>query len=76
MHSFRAMPTLENGDWVLASTSYGKDFVSVVQRGNVSATQFHPEKSGSAGLDVLRSFLEEGVLQDYVRPGSNGEALV
>lgn len=43
---------------MLATSDYGGEFVAAVQRGNVSATQFHPEKSGAAGLDVLRAFLE------------------
>lgn len=58
VHSYRATPQPENRDWVLATTDYGGPFVSAVQRGNVCATQFHPEKSGAAGLDVVRSFLE------------------
>ena len=72
VHSFRATPTPQNDEWALATSSYGKDFVSVVQRGNISATQFHPEKSGAAGLDVLRSFLEGDQPQEYVSPLSNG----
>jgi len=38
-------------------TEYGVPFVSVLQRGNVFGTQFHPEKSHSNGLRVLRNFL-------------------
>ena len=48
-----------NDDWVLTSTTYGeKRYISSVQRGCVVATQFHPEKSGSVGLNILRGFLE------------------
>lgn len=72
MHSFRALPTPENEDWVLATTSYGPKFVSVLQQGNVSATQFHPEKSGAAGLDVLRCFLEGSETHQQALPSSNG----
>lgn len=39
----------------------GETFVSSVRRGNVFATQFHPEKSGPAGLDCLRRWLEAPV---------------
>ena len=58
VHSYRATPTAANADWVLSTTNYGDDYISSVQRGETYATQFHPEKSGSAGLDVIRGFLE------------------
>jgi glutamine amidotransferase/cyclase len=59
VHSYCAPVTPENAPWVLSSTWYGgRRFVSSVQRGNVVATQFHPEKSGPAGLRFLRGFLE------------------
>jgi glutamine amidotransferase/cyclase len=57
VHSYRAVPGPENADWVLAMTDYGAPFVSAVSRGRVAAVQFHPEKSGAAGLKVLRHFL-------------------
>jgi imidazole glycerol-phosphate synthase len=57
VHSYRAIPRPENADWILATTDYGKPFVSAVQRGRVAAVQFHPEKSGAAGLKLLRHFL-------------------
>jgi len=38
-------------------TMYGSDFVSAVENGPLWATQFHPEKSGEAGLSLLRSWL-------------------
>ncbi|AHF04274.1 cyclase [Marichromatium purpuratum 984] len=57
VHSFRAEQRAENADWVLASSDYGSPFVSAVQRGQVGAVQFHPEKSGAAGLRLLRRFL-------------------
>lgn len=40
----------------LASTSYGGEFASIVERGNVYGTQFHPEKSGEAGARLLSNF--------------------
>jgi glutamine amidotransferase len=43
-------------DDVLGVTDYGADFCSVVARGNIVATQFHAEKSGSLGLALLRGF--------------------
>jgi glutamine amidotransferase len=39
-----------------ATSEYGYDFCCAVQRGNVHATQFHPEKSGGVGLQILRNF--------------------
>ena len=53
-HSFAAPVT---GDTV-AVTEHGGRFASIVQRGQVVGVQFHPEKSGEAGLTVLRNFLE------------------
>ncbi len=43
---------------VAAITDYGLDFCSALHRGNVWATQFHPEKSGSVGLTILRNFAD------------------
>ncbi|WFD30298.1 dCMP deaminase [Malassezia sp. CBS 17886] len=62
VHSFYMPPDAGAvHDWVLGTTQYGDEsFVSVVQRGNVFATQFHPEKSGAAGLAVLRAWLALG----------------
>ncbi|EHA49269.1 imidazole glycerol phosphate synthase hisHF [Pyricularia oryzae 70-15] len=50
---------LEAQGWTVATGVYGEEtFVGAVARGNVLVTQFHPEKSGVAGLRVLRSFLD------------------
>lgn len=57
VHSFRATPDQDNRDWILTTTSYGEKFISGVQKGNVAAVQFHPEKSGEAGLNILKNFL-------------------
>jgi glutamine amidotransferase len=43
---------------IAATTRYGGDFVSVLHRGNIFGTQFHPEKSQANGLTVLRNFVE------------------
>lgn len=45
-------------DLVIAETSYGITFSVAVQKGNVFATQFHPEKSGEIGLEMLRNFVK------------------
>ncbi len=57
VHSFRASPAPENQEWLLTTTNYGEEFISGVQKGNVAAVQFHPEKSGGAGLNILKNFL-------------------
>jgi glutamine amidotransferase/cyclase len=53
---------------VLTTTNYGCEFVSAVQKGNIIATQFHPEKSGKAGLKLLENFLNTS--QEAVVPQS------
>ena len=52
-HSYAAPVTAD----CVASTRYGVDFASAVQRGHVAGVQFHPEKSGEVGLRILRNFL-------------------
>ncbi len=54
VHSFYAEPG-ENGI-AAAETEYGITFPCVVQKGNLMATQFHPEKSSNPGLRVLDNF--------------------
>jgi glutamine amidotransferase len=53
-HSYRA--PLVSG--TVAVTDYGAPFSGAVERGHVMGVQFHPEKSGSAGMRVLRNFVE------------------
>lgn len=60
VHSYRGLPSNKNSDWVLATSHYGVDFIAAIQKGNVCATQFHPEKSGATGLRILESFLADG----------------
>ncbi len=58
VHSYHVSP--DTGNDVLTTTDYGYGFVSAVQRGNIAATQFHPEKSGKSGLRLLENFLKNG----------------
>ena len=53
-HSYAAPVTAD----CVASTRYGVDFASAVQREHVAGVQFHPEKSGAVGLCILGNFLE------------------
>jgi glutamine amidotransferase/cyclase len=57
VHSYHAPVTEATRDWTLTLTDYGYEFVSAVEKGNVSAFQFHPEKSAKAGLTILNNFL-------------------
>ena len=47
-------------DSTIATTSYGAKLTAAVQNKNVYGTQFHPEKSGKIGLNILRAFCELG----------------
>ncbi len=53
MHSYAAHET----DGMISTTVHGEPFVAAVEAGPISATQFHPEKSGDAGAAVLRNWL-------------------
>lgn len=58
VHSFAAQPSLK-GDR-LADCDYGGHRISaMVKRDNVTATQFHPERSGTVGLSMLKEFLSQ-----------------
>jgi glutamine amidotransferase len=43
-------------DATSASCEYGREFSAVIERGNVFAVQFHPEKSGPVGLQIVKNF--------------------
>ncbi len=45
---------------VIATAEYGAELTAAVARGNVCGCQFHPEKSGGVGLNILRAFCEGG----------------
>src|SRR3984957_11544311 len=55
VHSFAARPR-DRAD-VVATTEYGERFATIVASGNVLGTQFHPEKSSTHGLQLLRNFV-------------------
>ncbi|MDA0282936.1 MAG: imidazole glycerol phosphate synthase subunit HisH [Planctomycetota bacterium] len=54
VHSYYVVP--DDDSVVAASTEHGTEFCSSITRGNLFATQFHPEKSQSVGLRLLKNF--------------------
>lgn len=57
VHSYYCDPVEATA--VLAWTDYGFPFASVVAHDNIYGLQFHPEKSQSVGLKILKNFLEK-----------------
>ncbi|MBS7613214.1 imidazole glycerol phosphate synthase subunit HisH, partial [Candidatus Bathyarchaeota archaeon] len=57
-HSYYAkMSDVEVGS-IDAETLYGVVFPSIISKGSIFATQFHPEKSGEVGLKILKNFIQ------------------
>lgn len=56
VHSYYPVPDDEST--ITSTCSYGVEFAASVTRGNLSAVQFHPEKSQALGLDMLRNFID------------------
>ncbi len=55
VHSYYGVP--EDPSWVLTRTVYGPRFCSSIWKENIFATQFHPEKSQSSGLRIIKNFI-------------------
>lgn len=55
VHSYYATNCLEN---TIATAEYGAPLTAAVAKGNLMGCQFHPEKSGDVGLNILKSFCE------------------
>lgn len=55
VHSFYAQA---DAKYLVATAEYGIDVPAVVNNGNVYGCQFHPEKSGRVGLNILQAFIE------------------
>lgn len=53
VHSYAA----DVSEYTLAQTRHGNAFSAIVQKGNVMGAQFHPERSGQAGAQLLKNFL-------------------
>lgn len=56
VHSYHVNPS--DKTTIAGTTDYGYEFPSVLNVGNVYATQFHPEKSGKNGLKMIENFVE------------------
>ncbi len=56
VHSY--YPQADNQADILASCQYDISFGAVLQKGNIYGTQFHPEKSGKSGLQLLKNWIE------------------
>jgi glutamine amidotransferase len=59
VHSYYVQP--EDPEIVVATVDYGVEVPAVVAQDNVFATQFHPEKSGRVGLEILKNFLKQAL---------------
>jgi glutamine amidotransferase len=57
VHSYAAVPA--DGSRIVAESEYGAPFVAAVRAGNRVGVQFHPERSGPSGLQVLGNFVAE-----------------
>jgi imidazole glycerol-phosphate synthase subunit HisH len=57
IHTFYPEPADHSA--VLGEAEYGKKFACIVERGNLIATQFHPEKSHTAGLKIVENFVRD-----------------
>ncbi|BAS28650.1 imidazole glycerol phosphate synthase subunit HisH [Limnochorda pilosa] len=73
VHSYYVRP--DRAEDALARTEYGERFTSAAGRGRLAAVQFHPEKSGAAGLRLLANFVR-WVETGAPAPVSSREALV
>ena len=59
VHSYRIFPGRTDRQIVVANTSYGDNKIpAVIEKENIFGTQFHPEKSGPVGSQIIRNFLE------------------
>ncbi|CUS21325.1 LAQU0S02e11122g1_1 [Lachancea quebecensis] len=66
VHSYAAIidakekARLSEAGWNVAAAQYGsQEYIAAVARDNIFATQFHPEKSGHAGLEILKNFINQ-----------------
>jgi glutamine amidotransferase len=59
VHSYRILPGKPERKIVVANSQYGDNKIpSVIEKGNLFGTQFHPEKSGPVGSQIMKNFLK------------------
>lgn len=58
VHSYHVVPS--DPSLIAATSHHGSEFVAMIAKGNLTATQFHPEKSQKVGLQLLKNFAEMG----------------
>ncbi|KAJ1925824.1 Histidine biosynthesis bifunctional protein hisB [Tieghemiomyces parasiticus] len=77
VHSFAApFDEVQHRPYVLATTRYGDEtFVSAVQYGRILGTQFHPEKSGPAGLRLIQAFLAADPTAPCILPANSADVI-
>ncbi|MDY0132351.1 MAG: imidazole glycerol phosphate synthase subunit HisF [Desulforegulaceae bacterium] len=71
VHSYHASP--ENSSDILTTTNYGYEFTSAIQKDNIIATQFHPEKSGHAGLKIIENFISDKKIFSFFNTPTKGK---
>jgi imidazole glycerol-phosphate synthase subunit HisH len=72
VHSYAVRP-VDPAD-VVGTTEYGERFATIVASGNVFGTQFHPEKSSTHGLELLRAFVRLAGSGDHASAGARAGA--
>lgn len=71
VHSYRAKYDPANSKWAHAISQYGDElFIASVRKDNIYAVQFHPEKSGSAGLKFVDTWLRQTFSKSHYHPSS------
>jgi glutamine amidotransferase len=58
VHSYYLLTSTEDSRYLTSTTFYGAELTASLQKGNIFAVQFHPEKSQQNGLTVLKNFLK------------------
>lgn len=56
LHGYFVKP--QNEDIVVGTTEYGVEYTSIIEKGNIFAVQFHPERSGKIGIQLLKNWVK------------------